>query len=124
MNGLIVIVLSWFMALAYSHIVLEEERERDNTGSTVRLSELLPPVSIVDLTRASRRVSRVDAERNKLAKMKKVPKKKTHLPPPPNCAPLQSSCKPPAPPCCEPCAFCFCHLFQTVCYYRMGNPHC
>ncbi|XP_077315280.1 agouti-signaling protein [Lithobates pipiens] len=124
MNGITIILLTWFMALVYSHIVMEEKTERTNAESAVRLSELLPPISIVDLTKTSRRVSRVDAERNKLAKRKAIPKKKIHPPPPPNCVPLQSSCKPPASPCCEPCAICYCHLFQTVCYYKMGYPHC
>nr|DBA27730.1 TPA: hypothetical protein GDO54_008195 [Pyxicephalus adspersus] len=124
MNGISIILLTWFMALVYSHLAMEEKTEGTNTGSGVRLPELLPPISIVDLTKTSRRVSRVDAERNKLAKRKVVPKRKIHPPPPPNCVPLQSSCKPPAPPCCEPCAICYCHLFQTVCYYKMGYPHC
>ncbi|XP_075033658.1 agouti-signaling protein [Mixophyes fleayi] len=124
MNGIsIIFLLPWFMAFVLSHIVLEE-KDRINTESVARFSEILPPISIVDLTKTSRRVSRIDAERNKLAKKKVPPKKKIHPPPPPNCVPLQTNCKPPASPCCEPCAICHCHLFKTVCYYKMGYPHC
>ncbi|KAM9296295.1 agouti-signaling protein [Gastrophryne carolinensis] len=125
MHFITLILLTWSLALVHSHIVLEEKTEKTNIASVVRLPEILPPISIVDLTKASRRVSRVDAERNKMAKRKAIPKrKKKHPPPPPNCVPLQSSCRPPAPPCCEPCAICHCHLFQTVCYYKMGYPYC
>ncbi|CAN2391471.1 Involved in the regulation of melanogenesis. The binding of ASP to MC1R precludes alpha-MSH initiated signaling and thus blocks production of cAMP [Pristimantis euphronides] len=125
MKGIpIFLLLAWLTVLVHSHILFEEKPERPNSGSVARFSELLPPISIVDLTKTSRRVSRVDAEKNKLAKRKPLPKKKVHPPPPANCVPLQSSCKPPVPPCCEPCAICHCHLFQTVCYYKMGNPKC
>ncbi|XP_077113759.1 agouti-signaling protein-like [Ranitomeya variabilis] len=118
------LLLYWLMVLVQSHILLDEKPDRTNSGSVARFSELLPPISIVDLTKASRRVSRIDAEKNKLAKRKSLSKKKVYPPPPPNCVPLQSSCKPPVPPCCVPCAMCHCHLFQTVCYYKMGNPNC
>ncbi|XP_056404567.1 agouti-signaling protein-like isoform X2 [Hyla sarda] len=125
MKGITMFLLvAWWMVLVQSHILIEEKPDRNNGGHVARLSELLPPISIVDLTKASRRVSRLDAEKNKLAKRKLLPKKKTHPPPPANCVPLQSSCKPPVPPCCEPCAICHCHLFQTVCYYKMVNPNC
>ncbi|XP_073411506.1 agouti-signaling protein-like [Dendrobates tinctorius] len=120
------LLLYWLMVLAQSHILLEEKPDRYKSGSVARFSELHPPISIsiVDLTKTPRRVSRIDAEKNKAAKRKSLPKKKIHPPPPPNCVHLQSSCKPPVPPCCVPCAICRCHLFQTVCYYRMGNPNC
>ncbi|KAM4034989.1 agouti-signaling protein-like isoform 2-T2 [Anomaloglossus baeobatrachus] len=118
------LLLSCLVVLVHCHILLEEKPDRPNSGSVVRFSELLPPISIIDLTKTSRRVSRIDAEKNKLAKRKSLPKKKVHPPPPANCVPLKSSCKPPVPPCCEPCAICHCHLFQTVCYYKMGNPNC
>ncbi|XP_053309419.1 agouti-signaling protein isoform X2 [Spea bombifrons] len=117
-------LLTFLFALVQSHIILEEDREATNSGNIIRLPELLPPISIVDLKKASRRVSRLDAEKNKLAKRRVTPKKKPRPPPPKNCVPLLSSCKPPAPPCCEHCAICHCHLFQTICIYKMGYPHC
>ncbi|KAG8539454.1 hypothetical protein GDO81_020897 [Engystomops pustulosus] len=125
MKGIsIFLLLIWLVALVQTHILLDEKQERTNSGSVGRFHERLPPISIVDLTKTSRRVSRVDAEKNKLAKRKSSPKKKVRPPPPSNCVPLQSNCKAPAPPCCDPCAICHCHLFQTVCYYRAGNPNC
>ncbi|XP_073462465.1 agouti-signaling protein-like [Aquarana catesbeiana] len=124
MNGvsltLLLITIIW---LVHSHIILEEKQERRSSIAMARFPEILPPI-IVDLKKSSRRVSRVDAEQNKLTKKKEIPKKKPQRLPPPNCVPLKSSCKPPAPSCCEPCAFCYCHIFQTVCVYRMGNPNC
>uniref|UniRef100_A0A8C5QMG3 Agouti-signaling protein n=1 Tax=Leptobrachium leishanense TaxID=445787 RepID=A0A8C5QMG3_9ANUR len=116
--------MTCLLGLGHSHIVLEEKRDETNSGSIIRFPELLPPISIVDLTKASRRVSRVDAEKNKMAKRKVPQKKKLRPPPPANCVPLLSSCKPPAPPCCEHCAICQCHIFQTMCVYRMGYPQC
>ncbi|XP_069809639.1 agouti-signaling protein-like [Dendropsophus ebraccatus] len=124
MNGVHVsLLLACIIWVVQSHIVQEEKQEKVTGDSIVRFPEILPPISIIDLKRSSRRVSRTDAERNKLAKKKEIPKKKPRTPPP-NCVPLKSSCKPPAPPCCEPCAFCHCHIFQTVCIYKMGYPHC
>ncbi|XP_075428025.1 agouti-signaling protein [Ascaphus truei] len=123
MNG-ISVLLAVLTVPVLSHIVLEEKKERTNIGRVIRFPELLPPISIVDLTKTSRRVSRLDAEKNKLAKKKVAPKKKRRPPPPLNCVPLLSSCKPPARPCCEHCAICHCHVFQTVCYYKMGYPNC
>lgn len=49
---------------------------------------------------------------------------KKRPPPPANCLPLGGSCKSPGAVCCDFCAFCHCRLFRTVCYCRMGNPHC
>nr|FAA00757.1 TPA: Agouti signaling peptide [Xenopus tropicalis] len=117
MKGILLLLLTSLLVLVHSHIILEEKKEGTNSGSVIRFSELLPPISIVELTKTSRRVSRVDAEKNKLAK-------KPRPPPPPNCVPVLSSCKAPAAPCCEHCAICHCLLFQTVCYYKMGYPNC
>ncbi|XP_075071488.1 agouti-signaling protein-like [Mixophyes fleayi] len=125
MNGIsFILLLTCVIWLVQSHNVLLGKQDKTNSESIVRFPEILPPISIVDLKKSFRRVSRVDAERNILSKKKVPPKKKPRTSPPPNCVPLKSSCKPPAPPCCEPCAFCHCHLFQTVCIYRMGYPHC
>ncbi|CAH2292674.1 agouti-signaling [Pelobates cultripes] len=118
-------IVSCLLGLVQSLILLEEKRESTNSESVIRFPELLPPISIVDLTKASRRVSRVEAEKNKMGKRKVPPKKKPpRPPPPPNCVPLLSNCKHPAPPCCEQCAICHCQIFQTICIYRMGYPHC
>ncbi|KAG8446210.1 hypothetical protein GDO86_013892 [Hymenochirus boettgeri] len=124
MKRILFLSITALLVLVQSHINLEEKKDASSSGSVIRFSELLPPISIVDLTKTSRRVSRLDAEKNKLAKRKVPPKKKPKPPPPRNCVPLLSSCKPPAPPCCDHCAICHCHLFQTMCYYKMGYPHC
>ncbi|OCT62841.1 agouti-signaling protein-like [Xenopus laevis] len=124
MKGFFFLLLTSLLVLVHSHIILEEKKDGTNSGSVMRFSELLPPISIVDLTKRSRRVSRVDAEKNKMAKRKVPPKKKPRPPPPPNCVPLLASCKAPAAPCCDHCAICHCQLFQTVCYYKMGYPNC
>ncbi|KAM4031787.1 agouti-signaling protein-like isoform 1-T2 [Anomaloglossus baeobatrachus] len=116
-------LLACIMYYVQSHIVPEEKQEKVKSDSIVRFPEILPPISIIDLRKSSRRVSRADAEKNKMAKKKDLPKKKTRTPPP-HCVPLKSSCKPPAPPCCEPCAFCHCQFFKTVCTYKMGYPYC
>ncbi|XP_066442994.1 agouti-signaling protein-like isoform X2 [Eleutherodactylus coqui] len=126
MNGVhLSLLLACVVWVVQSHIVLEEKQEKFNTDSIVRFPEILQPISIIDLKKSSWRVSRADAEKNKLAKAKKknLTQKKARIPPP-SCVPLKSSCRPPAPPCCEPCAFCHCHIFQTVCIYKMGYPYC
>ncbi|XP_078508304.1 agouti-signaling protein [Lissotriton helveticus] len=109
-----------------SHMNIEEKTIMENSASNdmKKLQELLPPISIVELTRTSRRMSRSEAEKMKLSKKKVLPVKPPRRPPPANCTPLYSSCKPPSPPCCNPCAICKCQLFQTVCLYRMGYPNC
>ncbi|XP_063816298.1 agouti-signaling protein-like [Pseudophryne corroboree] len=125
MNGIsLILLLACVIWMVQSHIILPENHNKSNTENIAQFAEILPQISIVDLKKSFRRVSRMDAERMKLSMKKVIPKKKARTPPPPNCVPLKSSCKPPAPPCCEPCAFCRCHLFQTVCYYKMGYPHC
>ncbi|XP_073411322.1 agouti-signaling protein isoform X2 [Dendrobates tinctorius] len=116
-------LLACIICFVQSHIVLEEKQGKVKNESIVRFPEIHPPISIIDLKKYSRRVSRADAEKNRMAKKKDPPKKTTRTPPP-HCVPLKSSCKPPAPPCCEPCAFCHCQFFKTVCTYKMGNPHC
>ncbi|KAM5135135.1 agouti-signaling protein-like [Mantella aurantiaca] len=125
MNGIsLALLLTMVLWLGHSLIILEEKQDRSSSVAVARLPDILPPISIVDLKKSSRRVSRVEAEKNKIAKKKIIPKTKPRAPPPPNCVPLKSSCKPPAPPCCDPCAFCYCHFFKTVCLYKMGNPNC
>ncbi|KAM4692420.1 agouti-signaling protein [Rhinophrynus dorsalis] len=118
------LLLTCLLVLVHTHIVLEEKKDTTHSGSVIRFPDLLPPISIVDLTKTSRRVSRAEAEKNKLAKRKVPPIKKPRPPPPPNCVPLLASCKPPARPCCDHCAICYCHLFQTICYYKTSYPNC
>ncbi|XP_044152211.1 agouti-signaling protein-like [Bufo gargarizans] len=125
MNGLhLSLLLAYIIWVAESHIIPVEKQEKVSSRNIFRVPEIIPPISIIDLKKASRRVSRAEAEKNKWAKKKDVPEKKKTWTPPPNCVPLKSSCKPPAPPCCDPCAFCYCHFFKTVCIYKMGNPNC
>ncbi|KAG8565282.1 hypothetical protein GDO81_012785 [Engystomops pustulosus] len=125
MNKVHLFLLSAYIIwVVHSHIVLEKKQQKFNSDSMRNFPEILPPISIIDLRKSSRMVSRAEAERNKLAKKKHLPKKKKPWTPPPNCVPLRSSCKPPAPPCCEPCAFCQCHFFKTVCIYKMGYSYC
>nr|XP_028590724.1 agouti-signaling protein [Podarcis muralis]XP_028590725.1 agouti-signaling protein [Podarcis muralis] len=113
---------------SYSYMVFEEKQNAVN--STVNNNKIkfpdLPPISIVDLTKTSLKLSRNEAEKRKSMKKKAQQKKppQPRPPPPPNCVPTWSSCKPPSRPCCDFCAFCHCRLFQTVCYCRMGNPNC
>ncbi|XP_020662166.1 agouti-signaling protein isoform X2 [Pogona vitticeps] len=116
------------LATSYSYMILEEKK--DTNKSAVHTSKIkfpdLPPISIVELTKTSMKLSRKEAERNKSmkkkAQQKKAPRPKP--PPPPNCVATWASCKPSSRPCCDFCAFCYCRLFQTVCYCRMGNPNC
>ncbi|KAM3924033.1 agouti-signaling protein-like [Leptodactylus fuscus] len=124
MNGAhLSLLLACFIWVVESHIVPEEKQGKVISDSQVRFSEILPPISIIDLKKSSRRVSRTEAEKNRLPKKKDLPKKKPWTPAT-NCVPLKSSCKPPAPPCCEPCAFCSCRFLKTVCIYKMGYPYC
>nr|QBY06349.1 agouti [Andrias davidianus] len=115
-----------FILVTNSHMNVEEKTtmEHSTKNDMKKLQGLLPPISIVELTKTSRRISRMDAEMKKLSK-KKVPPRKAPRPlPPANCVPLSASCKPPSPLCCDPCAICHCRLFQTVCLYKMGYPNC
>uniref|UniRef100_A0A8D0B2N7 Agouti-signaling protein n=2 Tax=Salvator merianae TaxID=96440 RepID=A0A8D0B2N7_SALMN len=112
----------------YAHVIFEENQNTDNctvNNNKIKFPDL-PPISIVDLTKTSLKLSRKEAEKKKSMK-KKIQQKnppKTKPPPPPNCVATWASCKPPLRPCCDFCAFCHCRLFQTVCYCRMGNPNC
>ncbi|XP_058486728.1 agouti-signaling protein-like [Solea solea] len=84
-----------------------------------------PPVVIVELPKTARK-----SRKGKKQKKKKYGAKHPPPPPPPpptapaNCSPLWGSCKSPSNVCCDSCAFCQCRLFRTVCFCRMGNPHC
>ncbi|TEA32783.1 hypothetical protein DBR06_SOUSAS4210102 [Sousa chinensis] len=58
----------------------------------------------------------------KKASMKKVAQPRP--PPPGPCVASRDSCKPPAPACCDPCAFCQCRFFRSACSCRVLNPTC
>ncbi|NWW83090.1 ASIP protein, partial [Climacteris rufus] len=111
---------------AHSHLVIEEKTECSlSKGSRVDLSDL-PPISIVDLTRRSQKVSRKEAE-NKKSSKKNAERKVSPKPRPPpaaNCVPTFKSCKPHLNSCCNYCALCKCRIFQTICQCLMLNPKC
>uniref|UniRef100_A0A8C3T5A7 Agouti-signaling protein n=1 Tax=Chelydra serpentina TaxID=8475 RepID=A0A8C3T5A7_CHESE len=112
---------SILLSTAYSHIIFEENRDTNlATSNKMKLPDL-PPISIVELTKTSRKVSRKEAEKKKESKVKSRKPRPTH---PDNCVATWKNCKPPSPPCCDVCTFCHCRLFQTVCYCRVGNPNC
>ncbi|XP_048353940.1 agouti-signaling protein isoform X2 [Sphaerodactylus townsendi] len=123
----VILFCCMFLTAIYSHMIFEEKQNTDNAvkNSKMRLPDL-PPISIVDLTKTSKKISRKEAEKKKSMQRKKQQKKHPRLrpSPAPNCVATWASCKPPSRPCCDFCAFCHCRLFQTVCYCRMGNPNC
>ncbi|XP_053105530.1 agouti-signaling protein [Hemicordylus capensis] len=111
---------------SYSYMIFEEKQDTAVVNNNKLKLPDLPPISIVDLTKTSLKLSRKEAEKKKSMK-KKAQQRKPSRPrpsPPPNCVATWASCKPPSQPCCDFCAFCHCRLFQTVCYCRMGNPNC
>ncbi|NWI90534.1 ASIP protein, partial [Pitta sordida] len=111
---------------AGSHMVLEEKTECNvSRSSRMDLSDL-PPISIVDLTRRSQKVSRKEAENKKSSKRiaeRKTPPK-PRPPPAANCVPTFKTCKPHLSSCCNYCALCKCRIFQTICQCLMLNPKC
>uniref|UniRef100_A0A8C0GT59 Agouti-signaling protein n=1 Tax=Chelonoidis abingdonii TaxID=106734 RepID=A0A8C0GT59_CHEAB len=112
---------SILLSTAYSHMIFEENRDTNlATSNKMKLPDL-PSISIVELTKTSRKVSRKEAEKKKESKVKSRRPRPTL---PANCVATWKNCKPPSPPCCDVCTFCHCWLFQTVCYCRVGNPNC
>ncbi|KAJ1076880.1 PREDICTED: agouti-signaling protein [Capra hircus] len=114
---------------AYSHLAPEEkprdERNLKNNSSMNLLD--FPSVSIVALNKKSKKISRNEAEKKKRASKRKAPMKnvaRTRPPPPTPCVATRDSCKPPAPACCDPCAFCQCRFFRSACSCRGLNPTC
>ncbi|XP_069404461.1 agouti-signaling protein isoform X1 [Ovis canadensis] len=114
---------------AYSHLAPEEkprdERNLKNNSSMNLLD--FPSVSIVALNKKSKKISRNEAEKKKRASKRKAPMKnvaRTRPPPPTPCVATRDSCKPPAPACCDPCAFCQCRFFRSACSCRVLNPTC
>ncbi|XP_073411323.1 agouti-signaling protein isoform X3 [Dendrobates tinctorius] len=62
-------LLACIICFVQSHIVLEEKQGKVKNESIVRFPEIHPPISIIDLKKYSRRVSRADAEKNRMAKL-------------------------------------------------------
>ncbi|XP_060692527.1 agouti signaling protein 1 [Hemiscyllium ocellatum] len=121
--------------LVYSHLVIEEKDPE--TPQNKNISGLHPEqkskytgISIVELPNSRKINFRRDGRRmspnppkknNRIAmahKMKKLKPENGH------CVPLWGMCLPPSPPCCNPCAFCHCRFFNTVCYCRKLNAKC
>ncbi|NWH53932.1 ASIP protein, partial [Fregata magnificens] len=109
-----------------SYMVIEEKTECNLSSSNKMNLQDLPPISIVDLTQRSRKVSRKEAENKKSSK--KNAAQKTSLKPRPipaaNCVPNFKTCKPYLNSCCNYCALCKCRIFQTICRCLMLNPKC
>ncbi|NWV30391.1 ASIP protein, partial [Origma solitaria] len=112
---------------ADSHLVIEEKKTECNLSrsSKMDLSDL-PPISIVDLTRRSQKVSRKEAESKKSSKKNAEHKisPKPRPPPAANCVPTFKTCKPHLNSCCNYCALCKCRIFQTICQCLTLNPKC
>ncbi|XP_010901227.1 agouti signaling protein 1 [Esox lucius] len=111
---------TWFL-MVYSHMVMEDKLSTNNSSSSGLQEGSVsdpPPIVIVELSKSAKK------KKNKKPRKNKFSVKSTRPTPPPNCVPLWGSCKPPNNGCCEYCAFCYCRLFKTVCYCRMGNPRC
>ncbi|NXS17235.1 ASIP protein, partial [Mystacornis crossleyi] len=111
---------------ADSHLVIEEKRDCDLFRRSKMNRSDLPPISIVDLTRRSQRVTRKEAENKKSSKKKAGHKESPKPRPPPaaNCVPTFKICKPHLNSCCHHCALCKCRIFQTICQCLMLNPKC
>ncbi|KAG8517809.1 Agouti-signaling protein, partial [Galemys pyrenaicus] len=112
---------------ACSHLVLEEKPRDDRSlrsNSSMYLLDF-PSVSIVALNKKSEKISRKEAEKKsskKKASMKKAARPRPQ--PPAACVATRDSCKPPAPACCDPCAYCQCRFFRSVCSCRVLSPNC
>ncbi|KAM6194306.1 agouti-signaling protein [Sarcoramphus papa] len=111
---------------AGSHMVIEEKTECNLSRSNKTDLSDLPPISIVDLTKRSQKVSRKEAENRKSSK--KNAKAKTALKQRPtsaaDCVPNFKICKPQLNSCCNYCALCKCRIFQTICQCLILNPKC
>uniref|UniRef100_UPI00398F76BD agouti signaling protein 1 n=1 Tax=Pristiophorus japonicus TaxID=55135 RepID=UPI00398F76BD len=121
--------------LVYSHLVMEEKKPE--TPQNKNISNLQPEqrskytgISIEELPNSRKIYFRRDGGRrrpnqhknnNRIATVHKVKKLRPYNG---QCVQLWGMCLPPSPPCCNPCAFCHCHFFNTVCYCRKLNAKC
>ncbi|XP_056607132.1 agouti signaling protein 1 [Triplophysa dalaica] len=106
----------------HTHMLMEDKQNSNQTTIREYLKNQTdtPPVLIVGLSKTPKKNKKSENKANKNKYISHVKKP----PPPPNCVPLWGSCRGPSAVCCEPCAFCYCRLFKTVCYCRMGYPKC
>ncbi|XP_070815560.1 agouti signaling protein 1 [Chaetodon trifascialis] len=115
----VLVVTDYFLCSA--HMIPDERlsTNRVSVSTALSLSHEIgpPPVVIVELPKPAKKKKTRKPKKNKFGVKK-------HPPPPANCIPMGGSCKSPGNVCCDVCAFCQCRLFRTVCYCRMGNPHC
>ncbi|XP_006144082.1 agouti-signaling protein isoform X2 [Tupaia chinensis] len=123
----ILLVFLYFLT-AFSHLAPEEKPREDRrlrSNSSMNLLDF-PSVSIVALNKKSKAISRKEAEKKKSSKKKASMEKtmRSRPPPPVPCVATRDSCKPPAPACCDPCAFCQCRFFRSSCTCRVFNPGC
>ncbi|XP_012583642.1 PREDICTED: agouti-signaling protein isoform X2 [Condylura cristata] len=125
---LLATLLIWMCFLtACSHLAPEEKPRDDRSlrsNSSMNLLDF-PSVSIVALNKKSEKISRKEAEKKsskKKAAMKKGARPRPQAPA--ACVATRDSCKPPSPACCDPCAYCQCRFFRSVCSCRVLSPNC
>ncbi|KAL2763811.1 agouti-signaling protein precursor [Daubentonia madagascariensis] len=112
---------------AYSYLPPEEKPKDENSPRNNSSMNLLdfPSVSIVALNKKSKKISRKEAEKKRSSKEASVKKAARPRPTPAApCVATRFSCKPPAPACCDPCAYCHCRFFRSACSCRVLNPSC
>ncbi|XP_049635375.1 agouti-signaling protein [Suncus etruscus] len=122
---LLMLVVFLYGLAVYSHLAPEEKTRDDKSlESNSSLNQLdFPAVSIMALNKNSKKVSRKEAEEKspkKKTSVKKVARPRLPMP----CVATRSSCRPPAPACCDPCASCQCRFFRSVCSCRVLKPNC
>ncbi|XP_029288156.1 agouti signaling protein 1 [Cottoperca gobio] len=107
-------------SFASAHMIPDESLSTNRVVISNTLSQSLdiPQPVIVALPKSVKKNKKTKKHKKNKFSVKKRP------PPPANCIPLWGSCKSPSNVCCDFCAFCQCRLFRTVCFCRMGNPHC
>ncbi|NWX18081.1 ASIP protein, partial [Aegotheles bennettii] len=126
-NLFLILLLSYSLLRAVdSHMVIEEKTECNLPRSNKMNLQDLPPISIVDLTKRSQKVSRKEAENKKASKKNAAPKASPKPRPTPaaDCVPNFKTCKPHLNSCCNYCALCKCRIFQTICQCLLLNPKC
>ncbi|XP_028302186.1 agouti-signaling protein [Gouania willdenowi] len=111
---------SEFFFCGSTHMIVDDRLSNQNAIASYskNLEMSSPPVAIVELPKAS-----VKKKKTKKHKKNKYGGNKRPFRPA-NCVSLWGSCKAPGKTCCDPCAFCKCRLFKTVCFCRLGNPQC
>ncbi|XP_015220500.1 agouti signaling protein 1 [Lepisosteus oculatus] len=111
------------LLVAYAHMVMEQSNDSTSPSLHENNQPDVPPVVIVELPKTKknhRKATEKISMKNRLVSRSRKPRP----PPPANCVPVWGGCRLPGAACCDPCAFCHCRLFKTVCYCRVGNPQC